>query len=377
MTGSQSLRVELEPSRSDLKRLHELLEYMLKRYYSKDYQEFFGFLDALSPLPCGDPRVAALDARLRDTLRAGADGIGIMVPNRDPDNGDRVASQHLILRRRRSPIRLDRLGLRNLHAWMGSRDPLRLTVRAVGTDGERLRERKLREFLTAEVKLAENEIHVLAEGSWFAVDGETANQRRRDVAEIRELPRGRMPPWWTNHQEGTYNEEVAEQSGWRLLDKKNFQGVVRNRDLVEICDLLTPAMYLVCGKRLRNATGISHLFAQGAVSATLYWSDRDYREHIERLFRERWSALRPPETPRVVYAMGFDGSGSVRGRLPFFSRIDLRNQAKVVRAAGFRVALCQIRITQLREPVAPVRPPLQRRAEAEQPPGQGQLFSLG
>lgn len=252
------------------------------------------------------------------------------------------------MHRRRPPVRLDHLGLRNLHTWLGSHDPLRLTVRAVGADGERLRERKLREFLTAEVKLADNELYVLAEGSWFAVDVETANQLRRDLAEIRELRRDWMPPWWANHHEDTYNEEVAERSGWRLLDKKNFRGVVRNRDLIEVRDLLTPEMDLVCVKRLRNAAGISHLFAQGAVSATLYRADRDYREHVERLFREWWTSMRPPATPRVVYAIAFDGSGSVLERLPFFSRIDLRNQAKVVRAAGFRVALCPIRITRLR-----------------------------
>lgn len=64
MTGSQSLVVNLRSERRELKHLDELLGELLARYRADEYKEYFGFIDALRPLPSADQQVPRLDAML-------------------------------------------------------------------------------------------------------------------------------------------------------------------------------------------------------------------------------------------------------------------------------------------------------------------------
>ncbi len=347
MTGSQSLSVDLGPQRLVLAQLHELLKHLLDRYRSEDYRAEFGFIDLVVPVHADDPLVAGLDARVAALLRTDGREIGIVAPDAQP--GD-PAPHSYVLRRRgaRRTRQLDRLGLRG--ALREVDDPLSLVVDALDGEGHRIgRSRPLREHLGGEIEV-DGTCFVLAEGNWFRADAERLAELDRDLARIPELDARRldMPRWFRGDDEEAYNRFAARERGWCLLDRKLFLGPDRRRDRLEICDLLTPQLDLICVKRLTSAGGLSHLFGQGSVSALAYRADPAYRDTVHEAFCARWPDA-PMRPPTIVCAIGTDRDGPLRRTLPLFSRINLRGHAATVRQAGVGVAVTRVVSTSFRQ----------------------------
>ena len=152
------------------------------------------------------------------------------------------------------------------------------------------------------------------------------------------------------------------------MDRELFYGDDPRRDRIEVCDLMTERMDLICVKRLRDAPSLSHLFSQGSVSAHLYRSDDAYRDRVNREYHAKWPDERPSR-PTVVYAIGVAWFGPLRDTLPLFSRVNLRNHAATIRRAGLDVALVRIMPTEFRDPPADIVPQQQ-----DMEPGQARLF---
>ena len=191
----------------------------------------------------------------------------------------------------------------------------------------------------------------------------------RELAAIPELLSERldMPMWVRADSEGDYNATTAEIRGWQLMDKELFYGDDPRRDRIEICDLLTERMDMVCVKKLRGGASFSHLFSQGSVSATLYRIDAAYRERVHRELHTRWPAA-PVRKPTIVYAIGVAWDGPLRTTLPLFSRVNLRNHAKTIRRADLDVALVRIVPTPFRDsPAVAVPAPAGHRGGAGPP----------
>lgn len=375
MTGSQSLVVNLRPERRELKHLDELLVELLARYRADAYKEHFGFIDALCPLPSSDQRVPRLDAMLTEQLRSAGGQFGIVAPDSYSDADASRIRYSFTRDRRRDPTDLDILRVRSA-VYRHPRNPLALRIRAIDGDGNVLGTRPLRDYISAEIDLAEDDHYVLAAGRWFHIDADRLKWLERRLGAILEMDITQLdlPQWWTKDDEESYNRQTAEQRGWVLLDRKNFLGAVRHRDKVEICDLMTEAMYLVCVKRLRDAMSLSHLFAQGSVSATLYRRHAAYRKIVRGYFRNRWSD-RKYSMPTVVYAIGTDRRGPLTQTLPFFSRLNLCNHVTIIRDCGLRVAIARIDLTHFKvEPTTEIQASMpQQRAESFV---QGELFQL-
>ncbi len=347
MTGSQSLTVRLGPASSDLKHLHLLLAHLLELYGASSYRERFPFIDLVVPLYPGDERVAALDARLVTLLpRAGVD-VGVVAP--DPQPGDPDVLTYELRRGRGRWTTLDAFGVQC--AARDVDDPLSLAVRALGGDRAVIWTRPLRQFLSAEVELTGEQRYVLVEGRWFRVDPARLAWLEQRLTAIEEFGHNRlnMPDWYTGWREETYNDRAATALAGLLMDKQLFTGLDRRYDRVEVCDVLTADMDLVCVKRLSNAASMSHLLGQGSVSASLYHHDRVYRDHVRDAFRSRWPRAEEA-TPTVVYAIATDRSGPLHRALPFFSRISLVNHAHLIRRTGLRVALARIALTKFAIP---------------------------
>lgn len=375
MTGSQSLVVNLRSERSELKHLDELLGELLARYRADEYKEHFGFIDALRPLPSADQRVPRLDAMLTEQLRSRTGQFGIVAPDSYSDIDASQIRYSFTRDRRRDPTDLDILRVRSA-VHRHPRDPLTLRIRVIDGDGHVLGTRPLRDYISAEIDLAEDDHYVLAAGRWFHIDADRLKWLERRLGNIPEMDITQLdlPQWWTKDNEESYNRKSAEQRDWVLLDRKNFLGTVRHRDKVEICDLLTEDMHLVCVKRLRDAMSLSHLFAQGSVSATLYHRHAAYRKVVHGYFRNHWSD-RKRSTPTVVYAIGTDRRGPLTQTLPFFSRLNLCNHVAIIRDCGLRVAIARIDLTHFEtEPTTEIRASMpEQRAESFV---QGELFQL-
>jgi uncharacterized protein (TIGR04141 family) len=329
--------------------LHELLRYLLDRYLADDYRQRFAFLDYFERLPPSDPRIAELDERVRQCLLdpVRRHEVGLFEAWSEP--GDEVNYRYRLLKPNGEAFEWFDLSTVHMVAQR-YKDPLALRVATVHPEGHRLGTRPLRSFLTAEIE----ERFVLAEGHWLRIDPGYLTELERRLDQIIEIDSDELglEPWWHRHDEGAYNEWAAREPGFLLMDKDPFRGLHKGRDQVEVCDLATSTLDLICVKRQRSASGLSHLFSQGGVSATLYRASEEYRRLVHQRVRDKWPTALLGQ-PRMVYAIGSARTGRLRETLPFFSRVNLCNQVKVVRDQRMDVVITRIPITTLSKPSRP------------------------
>lgn len=164
--------------------------------------------------------------------------------------------------------------------------------------------------------------------------------------------------WDDNNQckiesEGDYNERAAEQLGCYLLDKKLVKSS-KTTSPIELCDLLTSAKQLIHVKhRKGGSAGLSHLFAQGNVSAEIMLGDRAFRRAARRILRTldpRASDLVPMNGLKsadyeIVFLLLGDTGASVKANLPFFSKVNLARVYENLSQRGFKVSIAGAEIT--------------------------------
>ena len=125
---------------------------------------------------------------------------------------------------------------------------------------------------------------------------------------------------------------------------------------IEFCDLLSANAELIHVKRKSRSATLSHLFAQGNISASTLIGDGPFRDsvrmHLEEIAGEdadRWLGLIPgsestPERARytVHFAVLTNSKGEGTGWLPFFSKLNLMQASKQIRSLGPRVTISRV-----------------------------------
>lgn len=193
-------------------------------------------------------------------------------------------------------------------------------------------------------------VYLLSAGRWYEID--KAFVRAVD-ADVTAIPATRLVlPACVQEDEKAYNRRVAGASGGQiaLLDRVNiFHGGGRSQ--VEACDLFTRKHQIIHVKHYDNgSSALSHLFAQARVSAELLLQDETFREKWnEKLPSEfRFANYRTQPDPRdfeIIFGI-ISRSASV-AQLPFFSRLNLRQTHRALRAYGYKVTVASIRKTSL------------------------------
>jgi uncharacterized protein (TIGR04141 family) len=184
---------------------------------------------------------------------------------------------------------------------------------------------------------------ILRNGTWHAVSDDFVSRIDNALSSL-EIDKQVMPIY-KHPSEGAYNESVAhDTTGYELLDKKNisFGGAY---DKIEFCDLVRDGYELIHVKFYRSSATLSHLFAQGSVSAETFVKHQDFRvklnEKLPAGIKLADPLIRPPaEKYRVVYAIAT--TKTLPTELPFFSKVTLKNAIMTLRALGFSVALAKI-----------------------------------
>lgn len=234
-------------------------------------------------------------------------------------------------------------------------DPLTtVKVHAFNGDGQEVdRSYPLRDYVQAEVDHGGRRF-VLTSGVWFEVAADFVTEVHDFVASIPDITTSlNLPPWpesaWKDVNaptgEGAYNEHVAAARGFALMDKKNV--TVTGRQRVEMCDLLTANRQLVCVKRASRSSSLSHLFAQGSVSASLM-HEPPYAEHVHKSLLTVNSQAAQSYNPAdwmFVYAIATDKPGPLADTLFFFSQVHLRTHVKHITERGYKVALARVELT--------------------------------
>jgi len=183
--------------------------------------------------------------------------------------------------------------------------------------------------------------HVLSEGKWYRLNDDFVARVLAAVDQIG--PTDYKFPQYNDVDEGAYNERVHRKSKGRLalMDKKMIPAPVANGS-VEFCDLFHRDGRMMHVKRYGGSSALSHLFAQGVVSARQFQLDRLFRSQVNDKLpaSHRLSDAAHPisaEDYEVAYVV-VAKKGAIN-RLPFFSMVNLKGVSELLSQIGFRVSL--------------------------------------
>lgn len=203
-------------------------------------------------------------------------------------------------------------------------------------------------------------IYVLSDGSWYLISRDFKEELDNFFATV---PRyGVELPAYRDVDEGAYNKRVCNGNPqYVLYDRELVQ--VGNRQKFEFCDILTSDRDLIHVKRGQASSSLSHLFAQGLVSAEAFLLFDECRQTVNLRFPE---AIRLADSVQRPSAADFQVVyGIINNKdelsIPFFSRVSLRHAYTQLTLFGYRCAVAHIKEDRDWERL--LRYPEKRRAE--------------
>lgn len=207
--------------------------------------------------------------------------------------------------------------------------------------------------LVSEQRLG-SQLFVLIEGRWFAVSDTLVGQVDSFLGS---LPTTTPPieDALSGELEPEYNARMANEhpSDLLLLDAKIKRPGGASTG-IEFCDLLSSTGELIHVKRKSRSSTLSHLFAQGSISASTFVSDGEYRDELRKAVLEaspsgseaQWLSLVPDSTTSidkqkytVSYVVLTKGKHDGPDWLPFFSKLNLMQHGRQLQNLGFRVSV--------------------------------------
>jgi uncharacterized protein (TIGR04141 family) len=189
--------------------------------------------------------------------------------------------------------------------------------------------------------------YALNNGKWYKVNVDFLTALNEA---IKQIPISKVKlPVYSHKDEGAYNKAVhdADSGYFALMDKQNiFYGGGKSQ--IEFCDLYTTEQHIIHVKRYGGSSVLSHLFAQGTVSARLFLSDPDFRKKLNQKLPSSHKLKNVNQKPKndefeVVYAIA-SNSATASPELPLFSKINLRNSFNQLQMYGMKVSLTYIQV---------------------------------
>lgn len=230
------------------------------------------------------------------------------------------------------------------------------TVKAYDREGTRkIKEWPLYKCLYGEL-LLDGKQYVLNEGGWYLVDTNyyTAVERLYNGMERSNIV---FPKWRPRTVDGKEKFELEKDYNKRLADSDEmFCNMDRDlvypqgdQDRIEFCDVYSKARQIIHVKRNGGSELIGHLLNQGMVSANLLLTD-ELRNKLNSKFRDSHrDAWCVPTNRRDFeasnYSIVFGIMSTEEGdslKIPFFSKVVLKEVVTDLRNFGFKVYLNKI-----------------------------------
>lgn len=203
----------------------------------------------------------------------------------------------------------------------------------------------------------QSKLHVLIEGRWFVVSDSLVLKVDQFAASLAPSVTSLIASS-AGEVEGDYNKRLAATlpEDLLLLDAKIKRpgGATSG---IEICDVLASTGEFIHVKRKSRSSTLSHLFAQGTVSATTFVADGSFRDEIRKIIeietkepqRSSWLDLIPEDgrsVDRAKYAVSYviiaNSSRSGTDWLPFFSKLNLMQNGQQLLNLGFGVSVSRV-----------------------------------
>lgn len=196
----------------------------------------------------------------------------------------------------------------------------------------------------------EQKHYILCSGSWYQVDTSFLNQVDNFIRTKITIADINLPDCGENEHEGDYNERVAKSNDDFCPMDKRLVSVLGGPKQVEACDIFTKNKQFIHVKNKGQSAQLSHLFAQGKISAECFISDEDYRRQVaEKVNKEFGTTIfdytQKPKSNEyeVVYAIIDDKDSKLEDKLPFFSKVNLMLTAQELERMHFKYSVCLIK----------------------------------
>lgn len=356
VTGSDALVIGTERPVTDLP---GLLATLYAYYTDTSYQATFGWVDRLSEVK--DPvLMQALDEQLVRALR---DEDTTNTHLAMPENLEWGDIEHFLIVPTVRQATFHELDL-DVYLSLAPTKAASLTLedlkrRKIGVKFIRNEEADYRwniyQCLVSEQRY-KNVLYALIEGRWFAIADSLVAEVDAAVAALPistvELPAGRI-----GESEGDYNLRAANGSDSLVLLDKKLLAPEGASTRIEFCDLMAADGSLVHVKRKTRSSTLSHLFAQGHVSAEALIDDA-MRDRVRDALlaasagadAAEWLSHVAPAGATfergqitVSYAVIANSSAAGVEWLPFFSRLTLMQTVRDLNRMGFsKVALARV-----------------------------------
>ncbi|WP_222831836.1 DUF6119 family protein [Arcanobacterium phocae] len=342
-----------------------LLEELLEAYQSEEYKKNFGWVDHLA-LVRDEKTTNLLDNKLVDELKTGVLGSTHLAL---PDVLDWEDIDAYKIQGTRG-FEYPELDLESYLKELGdalnqlSLEKLKRSYVSVRFTRNQAYDRRgtLYRCLVSEQRLEpDGRLFVLIEGRWFRVDDLLVEEVDSYLEERITFDAKNFPDAKVGEKEANYNQRLVEESGGGLLlfDTKVFkpQGA---RTGIEFCDVLSKEGGIIHVKRKSRSSTLSHLFAQGAVSAKTFLGDQSFRSELRNYIRDQvevghddqWLQVLPdlnePVVPNrycVRYLIISNSSRTGMDWLPFFSKVTLIQNSKELLQMGYSVTVSRVSVS--------------------------------
>ena len=190
---------------------------------------------------------------------------------------------------------------------------------------------------------------LLDNGRWFRVDAglvEKVNDEISSDTRDHDKPSGLR----RKHARENYNEAAVVLDPTRLaLMDRNPIVYGGGKSSVEFCDIFSKQGTMLHVKKYSGSSVLSHLFAQGVTSASLFLGEVEFRKLLNDKLPASHKLANPEARPipsnyEVAYAIASRSTGDLV--LPFFSRVILRSAFRNLRNLGFKVSCTKIQIVE-------------------------------
>ena len=184
--------------------------------------------------------------------------------------------------------------------------------------------------------------YALLAGEWFALDTDFVDEINKQVDAVAVCSET-FPPVNDGEKEAAYVERASKAlADYCVLDQKTVM-IGGGHSSIEVCDLLRKDGMFVHAKKRSASSTLSHLWAQGAVSARTLKSSDEFRSKAVDKVPPEFAGLfgAAPETDQfelVYLILGADSAAPV-SQLPFFSKVALSQVLQDVALAGFRLSV--------------------------------------
>ena len=179
---------------------------------------------------------------------------------------------------------------------------------------------------------------ILSNGKWYEIASDFVEEVENNYQEIINNSNSiALIPANSDEKENEYNERLANSlPNAILMDRKNVR-YGGGASAIEFCDVYDAQNNrLIHIKNYYGSSALSHLFAQGRVSGQLFLNDRNFRKKVKEM--ENALPFDPNNKPnpkdyQIIY--GIISSYEESLNLPFFSKVNLKNEKKLLEAFGF------------------------------------------